>query len=126
MCRKKNRPLGLARKTRVPCRCCTKILDNRNANKKSLDSQKRQAPSSYFVRAGVGLMNAGPSSAPEKTVEFIVPPPPPAPSAPPQSASIAPYGTKFFGVEDFFGGRPSGDKVESGAEEKDLDLDLKL
>ncbi|KAL1821719.1 hypothetical protein ACET3Z_016588 [Daucus carota] len=77
-----------------------------------------------FSRTGVGLMNAGPSSAPEKTVEFMAPPP--APSAPPQSASIAPYGTKFFGVEDFFGPGPSGDKVESGAEEKDLDLDLKL
>ena len=41
----------------------------------------------------VGLMNVGPSSAPEKTVEFMAPPPPPAPSAPPQSVSIALSGT---------------------------------
>ena len=83
----------------------------------------------------VGLMNVGPSSAPEKTVEFMAPPPPPAPSAPPQSVSIALSGTlspsikntKFFGVQDFFGPGPSVDKVESEQEEgNDQDLDLKL
>ncbi|KAL1821725.1 hypothetical protein ACET3Z_016594 [Daucus carota] len=82
-------------------------------------------------------MNVGPSSAAEKTVEFMAPPPLPAPSAPPQSASVAPSGTlspsikntKFFGVQDFFGPAPSVDKVESEQEEEkdqDLDLDLKL